>query len=194
MHSLALKPWARALANSIRSAAGSWKSGVTSATGDGGPAANDASASWLAAASSPIASPLSPRSSAKSSVPKATCPNSYVSTFICSPSFPRRCMACRFGCLEAALRQRQQMAVKHRPPVQCGRPLNSTFQSSGLELPEVCVVLLPIEPGPRTPACDPELWDVSTKSWPRSRHCQSHLRRQTFGWPIWSRQFNHDVG
>ena len=46
------------------------------------------------------------------------------------------------------------MAAKHRPPDPCGRPLNSPFRSSGLEIP-VRVVLLPIDRRPRTTACDP---------------------------------------
>lgn len=55
----------------------------------------------------------------------------------------------------AVVRDRRVVAVKHRPPDRCGRPLNSTLRSSGLELP-LCVVLLPVDPRPRTPARDPE--------------------------------------
>lgn len=53
------------------------------------------------------------------------------------------------------VRERPVMAAKHRTPDRCGRPLNCAFRSSGLELP-VCVVLLPFDRRPRTPARDPE--------------------------------------
>jgi hypothetical protein len=50
-------------------------------------------------------------------------------------------------------REHPIMAVKHRSPDRCGRPLNFAFRSSGLELP-VCVVLPPVDRRPRTPARD----------------------------------------
>jgi len=64
---------------------------------------------------------------------------------------------------KTACRRCLLVAVKHRPPDICGRtPLNSTFRSPGLELP-ACVVLLPVDPRPRTPASDPQQSLVSTK-------------------------------
>jgi hypothetical protein len=56
--------------------------------------------------------------------------------------------------VQAAGRLHPLLAVKYRPPYRCGRTLNGTLRSSDLELP-VCVVLLPVDPRPRTPARDP---------------------------------------
>jgi hypothetical protein len=60
------------------------------------------------------------------------------------------------GSRKAARHQRQLLAVKHHPPDRCGRPLYCTLRTSGLELP-VCVLLLPVDSQPRTPARDPQL-------------------------------------
>ncbi len=59
------------------------------------------------------------------------------------------------------------MAVTHLPPDRCGRPLKSTFRSSGLELP-VYVVLLPVDRRPRTPARDRKAISVALNLSPPS--------------------------
>lgn len=82
---------------------------------------------------------------------------------------------------KAAGRLRQLLAVKYRPPDLRGRQLNGTLRSSDLELP-VCVVLLPADPLPRTPARDPmrsnELHDSAPNSCPSTTRVRTAMLSQ----------------